>query len=265
MTSKQKKESNRIGRGRFLRFLGGIGLLSLIPGLPASAQESKFESRKFKELRRTDTAKILKSPSIKGRLLSEEALTTRLATKNLENIRDMMTGRFFGRVAENAFRDGYVPLIKWGLGQTGSDNGCFFYLMVDPEGLEPEVMSNCIMQFIAREDGKMIFLDIYNTSAISQIPLAVGSGATAADCGEQCSQCNVQCAAGYSAINLHEVVSYPADKFASELMDILKTKDIDKIQQELKAVIFSDEVLNMGLQHFVNAAHGSMVEGIEAQ
>jgi hypothetical protein len=289
MTSKKNKGINRIGRGKFLRFLGGIGLLSLIPGLQANAEE-KLEMRKFTGLRRTTSTKLLRSPTIKGKLLSEEALTTRLSTKNLENIRDMMTGRFFGRVAENAFRDGYVPLIKWGLGQKGSDTGCFFYAKLGPEGLgpeglgpeglgpeglgpeglRPEGISNCSLFVNARTDGKMIFLDIYSISAISQSLLDLGSEcALVLDCPSDCTKCGVYCAGVYCAphasFNLHEIVSYPADKFASELTDILKTTDIDKVQQEIKNVIFSDESLNMGLQHFVNGAYGGMIDDIEAK
>ena len=269
MKPKQKNDDKRISRGKFFRFLGGIGLLSLIPGLPASAAERKYESRKFKGLSRTDTAKILRSPTIKGRLLSNDVLTTRLSTKNLENIRDMMTGRFFGRVAENAFRDGYVPLIKWNLGAEGSDNGCFFHLRLRTEGLAPGEIHNCTMQINAYEEGKKILLDIYSISAISQSPFDVGSEcAFVLECPSDCEKCaGVYCSGTYcnpqSAIDLFEMVSYPADKFVSEFTDILKTTDIDKIQQELKAVIFSDEVLNMGLEHFVMAAHDAMIDDIE--
>ena len=266
MTAKQKNESKRIGRGKFLRFLGGIGLLSLIPGLQASAAERKYESLRFTGLRMTDSAKILRSPTIKGQLLSNDLLTARLSTKNLGNIRDMLTGRFFGRFAESAFRDGYVPLIKWNLGAEGNEIGCFFKARLGTEDLAPGEIHPCTILIIPREKGKNILLDIYSISAIQEGPLDLGSEGTLADCGEQCSKCNVQCSGMYcnpkSAIDLYEVVSYPADKFVSELTDILKTTDIVKIQQELKAVIFSDEVLNMGLQHFVIAAHGAMIEDI---
>jgi len=269
MTSKQKNGSNKMSRGKFFRFLGGIGLLSLIPGIPASAQERKFESPRLTGRRITDSPKILRSPTIKGKLLSNDVLTASLSTKNLENIRDLMTGRFFGRVAENAFRDGYVPLITWGLGQKGSETGCFVQAKLGPGDLEPETMSNCTMLVIAREDDKMVFLDIYHTSAMAQGPLDLDSGTAPMSCGAECaSKCwGVYCSGTYcnpkNTLDLFEMLGYPTDQFVSEITKILKTTDIGIIQNELKAVIFSDEVLNMGLQHFVEAAHQTMIDEVD--
>ena len=37
----------------------------------------------------------------------------------------------------------------------------------------------------------------------------------------------------------YEIVSYPADKFASEIMEILETTDVGVIQSELRQVIGS--------------------------
>ena len=70
--------------------------------------------------------------------------------------------------------------------------------------------------------------------------------------------CNPQ-----AMIHIFELVSYPGDKFAAEILDILKTTDVGVIQNELKAVIFSDDVLSMGLEHFLAAARENMAEEIE--
>ena len=114
----------------------------------------------------------------------------------------------------------------------------------------------------------MMFLDIYHTSAISEGQFDLSSGrAVAEDCGSQCDQCGTYCAGSYCSphvsMDLFEMVSYPTDQFVSEITKILKTTAIGIIQNELKAVIFSDEVLNMGLQHFVDAAHQTMTEKVD--
>ena len=67
-----------------------------------------------------------------------------------------------------------------------------------------------------------------------------------------------------SDVSFYDFVSYPSDKFVSEITSILKTTDFKVIRDELKAVIFSDEVLNMGLRHFVMAAHEKLAEGVES-
>jgi hypothetical protein len=262
MNSGNDKTRKRMGRGRFLGFLGKIGILSLLPALPLYAEE-KVEARRFTGLRQTGAMKISRSPMIKGRMLSDEALSAKLSTKNLENIRDMMTGRFFGKIAESAFKDGYVPLIKWGLGGEGSENGCFFYAKIGPKGPGPEELSNCSMFINARKNAGMLFLDIYSISASAPGPIDLGTEcALVLDCPGYCDKCGMYCSGTFcnpkSALDLYEIVSYPADRFASELKDILQTSDVDKLQQEIRNVVFSDESLNMGLQHFVDAAYEGM-------
>ncbi len=269
MNSGIDKTRKSMGRGRFLGFLGKIGILSLLPALPLYAEE-KLEVRSTPGLRRTRTMKISRSPMIKGKMLSDDVLTAKLSTKNLENIRDMMTGRFFGKLAESAFKDGYVPLIKWGLGEAGSDVGCFFYAKVGPHGPGPEEMSNCSMFVNARQDGNKLLLDIYSISASAPGPLDLGTEcALVLECPSHCDKCGVYCSGTYcspkSALDLYEIVSRPADKFASELKDILQTSDVDKLQREIRNVIFSDESLNMGLQQFVDAAYEGMSGEIAAQ
>ena len=66
-------------------------------------------------------------------------------------------------------------------------------------------------------------------------------------------------------MNMYEIISYPADKFASEIMGILKTTDIGVIHTELRALIFSDEVLNLGLQHIVMASHTMRMDKIDKE
>jgi hypothetical protein len=104
-------------------------------------------------------------------------------------------------------------------------------------------------------------------------PLTTGPGASG-ECGWHCdAYCQAACGGvhcqgyceGQAVVNIYEIVSYPSDKFASEITSILKTTDVGVIHDELKNVIFSDDMLNMGLQHLVNAAHNAMVEGIEAK
>jgi hypothetical protein len=94
-------------------------------------------------------------------------------------------------------------------------------------------------------------------------------------CGQQCPEkcqnyCPAVCPSEYcvgkcqpkAMVDMYEMVSYPGDKFVSEILDILETTDVREIQKELKAVIFSDEVLNLGLQHFVVSSYEKAVEGI---
>jgi len=247
MKPMQKNDDRRISRGKFFRFLGGIGLLSLIPGLPASAAERKFESPKLTGLRRTDSAKILRSPTIKGQLLSNDALTARLSTKNLENIRDITTGRFFGQAAEKAFRSGYVPLINWNLGAEGNESGCMVQANINAS-YPDQCPSNCTAY-------------LFSNKEIGEVMITLNLGSQA---GSECPiiGCPIECH-NFHILDFHDFISYPADKFVREITKILGSKDIGVIRNELKAVIFSDEVLNMGLQHFVLAAHDVMIDDIE--
>jgi hypothetical protein len=272
-------DNKRMNRGRFLGFLGKVGVLTLLTSIPVFGAEAKLRAVKRvqesegeaacgslveRRLRYTD---ILRSPTIKGKTLSRNVLQGKLKTKNLENIRDILTGRFFGRAAEDAIRscnplDGIMPFITWNLGSNGSDLGCFLNACVSLTlAACPDLSNGCTFQMISHEERDRLIIDVMNSSG-------VGDFINRLDCNNYCSgQCSPEGGCGHKCdercspkgtINLGELVSYPTDKFASELLEILGSTDVGVIQRELRDVIFSDDVLNMGLQHIVLAAHDSM-------
>jgi hypothetical protein len=262
-----------ITRSKFLGLLGKAGLLSILPWTSAHAADGGRQQpvRVKPELRATLN---VKSPMIKGKMLSRDALTAKLATDNLEQLRDLLTGRFFGRAAEEAFGQGNTPLINWDLGTEGSDSGCF--LFADISGgtkTDPGLIANCFTKVYLRGCTGKLVVDIYATSAV--INPAAGLGAECPEkgicpgqcpgyCGDKCT--GLYCSGPYcspkASIDLYEIVSYPADRFAAELTGIIDSSDVGVIQKELQAIIFSDEVLNLGLQQFVTSAFEGMNDNI---
>ena len=275
----ETNDGKRMDRGRFLGFIGKVGVLTLLTSIPVLGAEIKLKRPTSDEhkiakltpgkLRYSD---ILRSPLIKGKKLSKVVLEGKLATKNLENLRDLLTGRFFGRAAEDALKDGYAPLIYWSLNSKGTDSGCFLHACtghtVQYLDCPPVIMSSkCTLQMISREENEKLMIDIVNSIGISDFVSQVGCGdycsgqcTNEGGCGHKCGeQCSPQ-----ASIDIAEVVSYPGDMFASELLKILGSTDVGVIQRELKNVIFSDQVLNMGLQHVILAAHDGIAEGLES-
>ncbi len=260
-----------ITRGKFLGLLGKAGLLSMLPWASAQAAEGELKIREADP--KMSRALKIKSPMIKGKMLSQDALTAKLATKNLEELRDLVTGRFFGKAAEENFAQGNMPLINWDLGTAGSDSGCFLYVDTGPGDEAPAAVNNCFTKVILRGPSDKLIVDIYSTSAAFTPPGGLGEDCPEKHlCPAQCSAyCGDKCTGTYctgtfcnpqASINLYEIVSYPADKFASELAKIIGSSDVGVIQKELRAVIFSDEVLNLGLQQFVTSAFEGMNENI---
>lgn len=267
-------------RGKFLRLLGKVGILSFLTSIPAfGAERGKFElkesdDRGITDIRGSQTLKLrrTRSPKIRGKVLSETALTARLATDNLENLRDLVTGRFFGNAAREIYKDGYIPLIKWNLGADGGDSGCFFYAdTADPNRFGEIPVENCGLYVTGYEDNGKLTIGAFSSPWGGKIDDLLGGSACGAKvdptpppcpgkCNDYCpSHCGVVCSGEYCGghcspkvqVDLHEIVSYPADKFVSEITEILETTDLGTIERELKAVIFSDEVLNLGLEQFV--------------
>jgi hypothetical protein len=258
-------DGKTISRSGFLNLLSRIGLLSLIMGVPAfsaeRAQTREAAEEETKpgglELHRMRCAKLAQSPMIKGKTLSRTALDADLATRDLENIRDLLTGRFFGKVADEVFEGGYVPLINWDLGMEGGDSGCFLHANMGSDGSEVGAIANCAAYLHTNKDLDHIIISLGLSSKF---------GDASAPCQEQCPMhcsCYSVCP-NQSNASFHDFVSYPSDKFVSEITGILKTTDFKAIRDELKAVIFSDEALNMGLRHFISAAHEKLAEGIES-
>ena len=283
MSDKKVFEDKTISRGRFLNFLGKVGVLTFLTSIPVFAgAESRLKYKANNEARTTNSAPkrlrysdILRSPLIKGKELSRGALEGKLETKNLENLRDLLTGRFFGRAAEEALKDGYAPLINWSLSSKGTDSGCFVNACVN---LTPQSCSSfsheCTFQMLSSGEKEKLIINVISSSILSH-----GSGpgvdpGVSGYCGDYCSGqcvdhsgCSIECGTychPQSVLNLAEVVSYPGDRFASELLKILGTSDVGIIQRELKDVIFSDQVLNLGLQHVVLAAHDGIAEGLQS-
>ena len=279
-----------MNRGRFLGFLGKIGILSLIPGLPAlGAPRTGEEDRKFLNPRILDSrcAKLTRSPMIKGKRLSNTALTATLASTELESIRDLMTGRFFGNMAQDIFRDGYKPFISWKLNEEGNDTGCFFYADADP--ITGPDIDHCGMYITWQDDEGEVTVSVASKPGGPGELGCVGTKfGMISDCSEDCmqtcfghcadmcdcvtdnectSECNDQCSGTYCSgtycspkenISLEDLLKFQDDAFVQEILEILETTDVRTVQTELKKVIFSDEVLNMGLEHFVTNAYDSI-------
>jgi len=282
MTRLRNLDANNITRGKFLSFLGKVGVLTLLTSIPVLGAEAKLKrpaSDGYKAAKLTPGklrySDILRSPLIKGKRLSKGVLEGQLATKNLENIRDLLTGRFFGRAAEDALKDGYAPLINWSLNSKGTDSGCFLNACVSltPPSC-PSYFHECTLQILSRGEKDKLIINVISSSILSH---GIGTGIDPGGsgyCGDYCSgkcvdhgSCSVECGTychPQSILDIGEIVSYPGDMFASELLKILGTTDVGVIQRELKDVIFSDQVLNLGLQHVILAAHGGIAEGLES-
>jgi len=267
MKSRRNPDKDKMSRGRFFWYLGEIGLLSFVASIPALGAEratlreagDSGGDRVFKYI-------PVRGPTVRGRTFSREALTSRLATKGLEDIRNLVTGRFFGIAAAEAFKDGYTPMINWNLGAGGGDNGCFIHVEREAHAI-PDVIDHCCMFMTSYEDqGKLIIeamSDAASTKIGGAIPGEYECGAKVVPCSPYCpydcaSDCATKCrrwCSTQATVDIFEIVSNPADKFASEIMEIFETDDVATLERELTDLIFSDEVLNMGLEHFVAASH----------
>jgi hypothetical protein len=271
----ETNDGNRMNRGRFLGFIGKIGVLTFLTSIPVFAAEAKLKrpvTAESKTVKLTpgklQYRTILRSPTIKGKLLSKAVLEEKLTTKNLENLRDLLTGRFFGKAAEDVFKNGYVPMINWSLGSEGSDSGCFLNACANltPSSC-PSFSQECTVQLRSHVDQGELIIDIVNSTNIPNF-------GNQSDCNTYCSgQCNNDNGCGHkcdercshkTTVGLGELVSYPSDKFASELLKILGSTDLGVVQRELRDVIFSDQVLNLGLQHIILAAHDGIAGGLES-
>lgn len=254
MTSNMNGKKEGMTRGKFLAFLGKVGLLSLITGTSVLAAERK-SSDKFilkesdntaltpevtaKLKGRCNIAKLMASPLINGKMLTRDILEADLATNNLGNIRDLLTGRFFGKAAEAAFADGYAPLVNWNLGSE-SMSGCFLHANMNP-GDAAVVDAYTGLLTIDKDTGKV------------KISLKMGN-----PIDNQARVRNTQ-------LDFADFAAHPADGFVSEVNNILKTTDVAVIEQEIRKVIFSDKVINMGIEHFIHSTHEAMLEDVETR
>jgi len=211
----------------------------------------------------------VRSPMINGKTLSPDVLEGDLTTRNLGKIRDLLTGRFFGRTAVKAYKLHPDQMLKWQLGTDGSNNGCGFHAALTPG----DTLDNCfVFMFTDENNGDpVIKVSTFNRGLMNTNLITSGPG-NSLDCDWHCdSYCDAACGGvhcsgyceGQATVDIYEFVSYPADKFVSEIKNILGTDDIKIIYSELKNVIFSNEVLNMGLQRVIATAHSSIAESIE--
>lgn len=255
MSSNGNRKKDGMTRGKFLAFLGKIGLLSLITGTSVLASErstsdkvilkesdhAKITPEATAKLRgRCNIAKLMASPLINGKMLTRDILEADLATNNLGNIRDLLTGRFFGKAAEAAFKDGYTPLVDWNLGSQSAMSGCFLQANMNPDDLST-VDAYTGLLTIDKDTGKV------------KISLKMGD-----PMGNQVRVRNTE-------LDFADFAAHSSDGFVSEVNSILKTTDVATIEQELRKVIFSDEVINMGIEHFIHATHEAMMEDIETR
>ena len=254
MFLKKNKGTNGMTRGRFLSFLGKIGLLSLITGTSVfGADRASQDKAKFEKIDESATgieataklkgrcmiAKLMQSPLINGKMLTRDILEADLATRNLENVRDLLTGRFFGKAAEAAFKDGYTPLINWDLGSQSAYSGCFMVANMNPgEAVGVDAYTGLLT--IDKDSGNVKILLKMDDSALNGAPRVKKI-----------------------ELDFNDFAMHPTDGFVSQVTGILKTTDIDTIEQELKAIIFSDEVLNMGIEHIIFSTNEAMIDDID--
>jgi len=254
MSSNVNRKKDGMTRGKFLAFLGKIGLLSLITGTSVLAAERSTSDKVLvkdtdhtaltpeatAKLRgRCNIAKLMASPLINGKMLTRDILEADLATNNLGNIRDLLTGRFFGKAAEAAFQNGYTPLVNWDLGSQAM-SGCFLQANMNPDDM-------------ATVDAYTGLLTIDKDTGKVKISLKMGN------------KIDNQARVRNTQLDFADFAAHPTDGFVSEVNNILKTTDVATIEQELRKVIFSDDVINMGIEHFVHATHEAMMEDIETR
>ena len=274
---RKTSDGKRMNRGKFLGFIGKIGIFSFLSGLPvfgAPRTGARGEESKILPPGLTDTrcTKLTRNPDLKGISLSHGVLTAKLTTRNLENIRDLLTGRFFGKMAHEYFKDGYKPFIKWGLDTDKGDSGCFFQVNNDP--LNPPETEKCGPFLAWREDGDKVIVDV----AVTGVHPIIAGGPVGPEQGCECygyecgSECETYCSGPYCSgtycnphegIDLSEVITFKDDRFAAEILEVLETTDAGIVQRELREIIFSDDVLNMGIEHFVYSANKSVKTAIE--
>jgi len=268
MSSKSNDGGKKVTRGRFLNFLGKIGIVLAATGLPVFAARNKESEVVMRDtgndaIEHEVTAKrsILRRPLIKGKDLSRTALESELSTKNLEDIRDVITGRFFGRAIERTFKDGDINFINWSLGSDGSDSGCFLYAnfhqCLNPMG---EGVNNCSLVLTATEDPDMSILDVSASIYNRRLGDLKTGSENIGYIPDGCLDCNWQKCMYKPGLDFRDFVSYPSDVFVREITGILNTTDVSEIRRALKNVIFSDDMLNLCLNHFVEAAHERIIE-----
>lgn len=250
MTLKKNKKTDGMTRGKFLSFLGKIGLLSLLTGTSVFGAEDKAESQKTGKLgigiKETDKikgrcmiAKLMQSPLINGKMLTRDILEADLATRNLENVHDLLTGRFFGKAAEEAFKDGYTALINWDLGSQGASSGCFVFANMNP-GETVSVDAYTALVAIDKDSGKV------------KISLKMGDPLRNRAAREE----NIY-------LDFNDFAMHPTDGFVSQVTGILKTTNVNTIEKELKAIIFSDDVLNKGIEHLIYSTNEAMMDDVD--
>ncbi|UCH95243.1 MAG: hypothetical protein JSV88_34070 [Candidatus Aminicenantes bacterium] len=239
------------GRRKFLNFLGSIGLLSLIPGSSALAQ------RKPKFIKHPK----IKGPKIKGRTLSKRALYEKLSSRPLEKIRDRLTGRFYaGPIRRTG--ESYMDLINWDLGPRGAQTGCLVAASWITDGTPTDSIScygtlYCRSNQCAADTCSSYWCD-RNTCDKHTCKTEICDSHS---CDEEGKCENQQCPGHLKKeIFWEDFAKYPEDPFVTEIKDILKTTDVAVIKQELIKIIYSNEVLNLGAQHFVASTFRKMTK-----
>jgi hypothetical protein len=227
-----------IGRRGFLGVLAKISFLSLIPGIPALAQ------------RRGGTLSI-RSPKIKGKTLSQSALTQELSSSSLEDIRDMVTGKFYAGVSQGVGAR-YTDIIDWNLGSGGINTGCVIAATYSPTGVVDALTQGaCTGHGCHGHDCKS-----GHTCSGQGCEGQTCKGHTCKGkhtCSDDEYDCSGAKCDGQSNINWQDFGQYADDAFVSEITNILNTTDVAVIRDELIKVIFSDDVLSLGAQHFANS------------
>jgi hypothetical protein len=251
MISKRKRDGNRFSRGKFIGFLGKIGLLSLIPGLPASAGtkacptyicgDQKCEIHSGLKIEGWEIA----GPKIRGRVLSQKALDSDLSTDFLGHVRDMVSGRFFGQAGRNLPTD-YSTLIDWDPGSEGN-HFCGVAIM-DSIGENLEFVKNEACFAHTCSGGHSCSDHKCSTFSHDNYAASVDPG-----CEIHCDSFACESHSGL-VVSWEDFNLYPNDAFVLEINDILQTTDINAIKQELTDLMHSPEVIDLSIQRFVRGA-----------
>jgi hypothetical protein len=285
MASKRKQEKAGMSRGRFLGFLGKIGLISFITGLPALAQrgDKPKPSDLPESTCRLDMCegqkpfaggdgkpkfkRRVRSPVINGRELSEKALFAPLATPELERLRSYVTGQFYEKVGER-FAGNHIDTSHLGPETTGILD-CLVATTYIPPDLITDIGSmgglmggwgditeghcqgkGCSSGMGCSGDGGFVCDDMW----CSDFDCG-GNTCWDLDCSGDEFGCKGDHCNGHNDKDIwNDLTEFTEDVFVEEITDILATTDIAVLKDELIKIMGSPEVINLNYEHFINGA-----------
>ena len=285
MASKRKSKNDGMSRGKFLSFLGKIGILSLIPGIPALAGKGdKPQGEGPQPMRCGDLnceqhtplsggerkprfRRRIEGPKIKGRTLSDEALYGSLASPELERLRSIVTGKYYEKVGER-FAGKYIDTSHIDDPSSGIID-CVVattHIPVDMlgnggvlgglEGLIGSIVQGhcqgkgCSSGMGCSGDGGFVCDDMWCSGFDCGGNTCWDLDCSGDDFGCKGDQCN-----GHKKKDMwQDLGNFTEDIFVQEVTDIFNTTDIAVLKEELLNIIVSEENLRLNVQHFINGA-----------